>query len=209
MKRTDSLPKQACRLCLANLELCYQFHETVAEAEKQLLTFERLAALEFEEPERSCGDFQSPNGQISFTAQDSLEGALKTVAEVEASDDELKTFPEQVRTKDSPVMNDLDSDSSKTYPELSFPSKTLDEENRTISSNEAVCENAESSRYLFHSWRLHAPQNIQQSKYDSLVSPQISGIPQTQKDMIPSSFYGTEFTHLRVRVSFIHQKLFI
>lgn len=42
MQRTDTLPIRVCRTCLEELKRCYQFHQTVAEAEEQLLAFGRL-----------------------------------------------------------------------------------------------------------------------------------------------------------------------
>lgn len=53
VKESDVLPKQICASCLSKLELCYNFNETVAEAEKQLLALHEQVSGRLEETEKN------------------------------------------------------------------------------------------------------------------------------------------------------------
>lgn len=90
---TDTLPKQVCRCCLANLELCYQFHKTVAKAEQQLLALGKLG-----ETERN--DHTSPlrDTQPEPTANDCIEDPLACCSIVETSSNNSIDIFEEVQT---------------------------------------------------------------------------------------------------------------
>lgn len=68
VKESDTLPRQACRACLEELELCYQFNKIVVEAEEQLLALDRKTSGKLEELERNyqssleCTAAVHPNG---------------------------------------------------------------------------------------------------------------------------------------------------
>lgn len=82
MKETDDLPTQVCWSCLEELDRCYRFHKTVAEAEKQLLALARLAPRDLKQMNKNQETLQQcdrEDGWIGSNDNDeSLEATYNT-----------------------------------------------------------------------------------------------------------------------------------
>lgn len=97
------MPTQACRLCLAHLELSYQFHKTVAEAERQLLALDRQM---FGRCTKIEENFQTYDPSDCVNIGESLEA----IAEVETSDNLSTTGFEKVETTFTTENENVDSE---------------------------------------------------------------------------------------------------
>lgn len=130
VNETDPLPKQACRLCLANVELCYRFHKTVTEAEKQLFALGRRAFGELPETEKSFQPSRPSDALCGTVEHDDTEGSLEAMSISETRNCKSTTISEEVRMTNITINENIDLASSK--PCLKIVSVTGNENAKNI-----------------------------------------------------------------------------
>lgn len=69
----NTLPRRVCQSCLVELERCYRFHRTVAEAEKKILTLGGLASGDFEEMKSNSETFPRCGSEDESIARDNVD----------------------------------------------------------------------------------------------------------------------------------------
>lgn len=103
MKKTDALPRQVCRSCLEELERCYRFHQTVAQAEEQLLAFTRPGSCDLEQMKETLKAFSQCDREDESIEYDSIDGTLKAPYDIEIGSDTSTSSPESAPTVNTTI----------------------------------------------------------------------------------------------------------
>lgn len=92
VRESDPLPKRVCSLCLQQLQLCYHFKESVAEAELQLLAYHRKASSKLKDMDSNHEPYSLRDVHWGAKDQHNIESRLQTSSGLETNTNEPSTI---------------------------------------------------------------------------------------------------------------------
>lgn len=175
-----------CHSCFKELEVCYQFNKTVAEAEKQLLTLDRQLSRKFEETDRDC----STSSHCSASSRSNVRRTLQRSPLLER----------ETTVENSLVLTIANPLSEASVPIESYSKNDFDDDSRTSSFKD---ENIDLSMDLPYSESTSMFYYDLQSSRDSEGPRATNSRSQTGIKNVSSSGYEEGMEDVRIRTNHV------